>query len=126
MPNSAAANATVRLPTMTGRFPGRSGGLRACSAVLLGDAVRAHRLGAILPLAAQDSTSERDPDLAEDLHRHDEPEQQQDDADQLADLEELCRAEPGERVRAARDERPERDEQRRRDAAVEPPGEERL
>ena len=62
---------------------------------------------------------ERHPDLVEDLDRHEEAGEQEQHAEELAELEPLGVPEPIERVPERRHERADRDQDRRRDAAVE-------
>ena len=56
-------------------------------------------------VAAKLDAGERDADLAEHLDRHEEPGEQEEHPEELAELEELGRAEPVERVGDRRDER---------------------
>src|SRR5215212_9808603 len=71
-----------------------------------------------------DDVGERDADLAEDLDRDEEPGEQEQHAEQLADEETARRSEAVRATRDRRDQPAERDEDRRRDAAVEPAADE--
>src|SRR5262249_28279405 len=66
---------------------------------------------------------ERDPDLAEHLDGDEEAREQEQDAEELAELEQFRRSKSSEKIAEACDDRPDRDEDRRRDAAVELAGE---
>jgi hypothetical protein len=68
---------------------------------------------------------ERDPELAEHLGRDEEPCEQEQDRDELANLEPFRDPEAGEDVSATGRERADGDQDRRRDAGVEAAGEER-
>ena len=85
---------------------------------------RVGRIAAPRPFPArrpEPDRRERDADLAEDLDGHEEPGEQEQHAQELAQLVQVRRAGPVERVGERREERPERDQQRRRHARVEAP-----
>ena len=117
----------VRGATARAGRPGEPalGPVRGRVAVRLGRRRRALRAGRLVPGPTEPDRGERDADLAEDLDRDEEAGEQEQDAEELAELEPLGHPEPVERVAERRHERADRDQDRRRDAAVELPGEQR-
>ena len=90
----------------------------------LGVALADRRVAPSRPLAPrrpEADRGERDADLAEHLHRDEEPGEQEQHAQELAQLVEVRRAGPVERVGEGREERADRDQQRRRHPRVESP-----
>ncbi len=87
-----------------------------------GERLRSRRL---VPGATEADRGERHADLAEDLDRDEEAGEQEQDAEELAELEPFGHPEPAERVAERRNERTDGDQDGRRDAAVEPALDER-
>src|SRR5262245_25532519 len=123
-PNSEAANATVRLPSIGLRdvleLPAVIERMvRAAAGEPAGLEGRSARFGDALPAGVPEADArERDPELAEDLDRDQEAREDAEDRQEFRHGEWGGDPEAVQRVAQGRERRPDRDEDRREDAAV--------